>query len=84
MPLPIGKRPVNGTLMAGLDESTPAPTEIKLQHKSRGLEIGFADGKPYVWTATVESIMAKLSRCRQTLENIQPGCTLPRTRKAKK
>ncbi|MGB8594753.1 MAG: IS630 family transposase, partial [Candidatus Sulfotelmatobacter sp.] len=34
--------------------------------------------KPFVWTATVESIMEKLSRCRQTLEKIQPGCTLPR------
>ena len=40
--------------------------------------------KPFVWTATVESIIEKLSRCRQTLEKIQPGCTLPRTRKAKK
>lgn len=40
--------------------------------------------KPFVWTATVESIIAKLSRCRQTLEQIQPGCTLPRTRKKKK
>jgi transposase len=40
--------------------------------------------KPFVWTATVESIVEKLSRCRQTLEKIQPGCTLPRTRKAKK
>ena len=39
--------------------------------------------KPLVWTATVESIMEKLSRCRQTLEKIQPGCTLPRTRKKK-
>ena len=39
---------------------------------------------PFVWTATVESILAKLSRCRQTLESIQPGCTLPRKRKAKK
>lgn len=39
--------------------------------------------KPFVWTATVESIMEKLSRCRQTLEKIQPGCTLPRS-KAKK
>jgi len=29
--------------------------------------------KPFVWTATVESIVAKLSRCRQTLERIQPG-----------
>ena len=37
--------------------------------------------KPFVWTATVESIMEKLSRCRQTLEKIQPGCTLPPRRK---
>lgn len=41
------------------------------------------DPKPFVWTATVESIMEKLSRCRQTLEKIQPGCTLPRSRKKK-
>ena len=40
--------------------------------------------KPFVWTATVDSIIAKLSRCRQTMETIQPGCTLPRTRKTKK
>jgi transposase/transcriptional regulator with XRE-family HTH domain len=39
--------------------------------------------KPFVWTATVDSIVEKLSRCRQTLEKIQPGCTLTRTRKAK-
>ena len=39
--------------------------------------------KPFVWTATVDSIVEKLSRCRQTLEQIQPGCTLPRTRKRK-
>jgi hypothetical protein len=42
------------------------------------------DPKPFVWTATVDSIVEKLSRCRQTLEQIQPGCTLPRRRKAKK
>ena len=30
--------------------------------------------KPFVWTATVESIEEKLARCRQTLEQIQPGC----------
>jgi hypothetical protein len=42
------------------------------------------DPKPFVWTATVESILEKLSRCRQTLEKIQPGCTLPRSRKKKK
>ena len=42
------------------------------------------DPKPFVWTATVESITEKLSRCRRTLEKIQPGCTAPRTRKRKK
>ena len=39
--------------------------------------------KPFVWTATVESIQAKLARCRQTLEQIKPGCTAPPTRKKK-
>jgi transposase len=38
--------------------------------------------KPFVWTATVDSIVAKLEKCRQTLENIEPGCTLPRRKKA--
>jgi len=37
--------------------------------------------KPFVWTATVDSIVAKLARCRQTLEQIQPGCTVRKTRK---
>ncbi|MGB2667242.1 MAG: IS630 family transposase [Candidatus Acidiferrum sp.] len=45
------------------------------------LNVWNEDPKPFVWTATVESIQAKLSRCRQTLEQIQPGCTKPRTRK---
>src|SRR5215210_7517025 len=40
--------------------------------------------KPFLWTATVDSIVEKLSRCRQTLEQIQPGCTPPRSRKKKK
>jgi len=40
--------------------------------------------KPFVWTATLDSIVAKLSRCKQTLEQIQAGCTAPRTRKSKK
>ena len=39
--------------------------------------------RPFVWTATVESIVGKLARCRQTLEQIQPGCTTPKTRKRK-
>ncbi|MHB1857751.1 MAG: hypothetical protein ACYCPM_09995, partial [Acidobacteriaceae bacterium] len=37
--------------------------------------------RPFVWTATVDSIVAKLARCRQTLEQIQPGCTIPKNRK---
>ena len=41
------------------------------------------DPKPFVWTATVESITEKLSRCRRTLEKIEPGCTSPRSRKRK-
>ena len=45
------------------------------------LEAWNDDPKPFVWTATVESIVEKLSHCRQTLEQIQPGCTQPRTRK---
>jgi len=37
--------------------------------------------KPFLWTATVDSIVAKLSHCRQTLEQIQPGCTSPKAAK---
>lgn len=37
--------------------------------------------KPFVWTATVDSIVEKLNRCKQTLEKIKPGCTRPRMRK---
>jgi DUF971 family protein len=33
--------------MAGFEETTPAPTEIKLHQKSRLLEIAFADGKRF-------------------------------------
>jgi transposase len=39
--------------------------------------------KPFVWTATLESIVTKLARCRQTLEQIQLGCTARKTRKRK-
>lgn len=38
--------------------------------------------KPFVWTATVKSIVAKLNQCKQTLEMITPGCTRPRMRKS--
>jgi len=42
-----------------------------------------ANPNPFIWTATVESILEKLSRCKQTLEMIKPGCTRPRMRKNK-
>ncbi len=45
------------------------------------LEAWNEDPKPFLWTATVDSIQAKLARCRQTLEQITPGCTAPRTKK---
>jgi transposase len=47
------------------------------------LEAWNQNPKPFVWTATVDSIVEKLQRCRQTLETIKPGCTLPRSRKQK-
>jgi len=39
--------------------------------------------EPFVWTATADSIMAKLDRARKKLEEIKPGCTAPRSRKKK-
>jgi transposase len=42
-----------------------------------------AKPKPFVWTATVDSIVEKLHRCKQTLEKIKPGCTRPRMCKHK-
>jgi len=42
-----------------------------------------ADPQPFVWAATVDSIMEKLSRCKQTLERIKPDCTRPRMPKNK-
>lgn len=50
---------------------------------ARFLQVWNENPKPFVWTATIESIQAKLARCRQTLEQIKPGCTAPRTRKKK-
>ena len=47
------------------------------------LKVWNENPKPFLWTATIESIQAKLARCRQTLEQIKPGCTAPRTRKKK-
>ena len=37
--------------------------------------------QPFVWTAKVQDIMAKLQRARIKLETIEPGCTQPRRRR---
>ncbi|HNQ72471.1 MAG TPA: IS630 family transposase [Verrucomicrobiota bacterium] len=39
--------------------------------------------KPFVWTAKAEDILAKIERCRRRLEEIQPGCTRPRSPRSK-
>src|SRR5438128_7295732 len=48
------------------------------------LKVWNENPQPFVWTATVESIQEKLTRCRRTLEQIQPGCTSPKSRKRKR
>ena len=35
---------------------------------------------PFVWTASVEKILEKIARARRRLEEIQPGCSLPKSR----
>lgn len=38
-------------------------------------------GKPFVWKATAERLLAKYERCRSRLEEISPGCTGPRRKR---
>lgn len=45
------------------------------------MEAWNANPAPLAWTATVESILEKLARCRRPLEQVQPGCTKPKSRK---
>jgi transposase len=45
------------------------------------LEAWNAQPKPFVWTATVEEIIKRIQRARAKLEQIKPGCTLPRGQK---
>jgi len=40
--------------------------------------------RPFLWMAKVADIMKKLDRARRKLEELKPGCTQPRQRKAKK
>jgi len=37
--------------------------------------------KPFIWTATVDEIIKKIEKARAKLEEIKPGCTLPRGKK---
>ncbi len=37
-----------------------------------------AKPSPFVWTASVEKILEKFTRCQRRLEQIQPGCTKQR------
>ena len=69
-----GKRIRRG-MFVGLEDLQKAIEEFPAAWNS--------DPKPLVWTATVESILQKLSRCKQTLERIKPGCTRARMRKNK-
>lgn len=39
--------------------------------------------RPFVWTASAESILEKMKKCRKTLEEIKPGCTHPPKRRKK-
>lgn len=43
-----------------------------------------ANPTPFVWTATVESILEKLTRSRRRLDQVEPGCTEPKSRKTPK
>jgi transposase len=45
------------------------------------LEAWNARPKPFVWTATVAEIIKKIQRARAKLEQIKPGCTLPKGQK---
>jgi transposase len=47
----------------------------------RFLETWNQKPKPFIWTAKVEDIIKKIERARAKLEEIKPGCTLPRGKK---
>jgi hypothetical protein len=47
----------------------------------RFLDAWNAKPKPFVWAATVEEIIKKIERARAKLEQIKPGCSLPRRKK---
>lgn len=47
----------------------------------RFLDAWNTEPKPFVWTATVEEIIKKIERARAKLEQIKPGCSLPKAKK---
>jgi hypothetical protein len=60
--------------------------ELTNKRIRRGSFLGVADLVATIeeflaaWTATVDSIVARVARCRQTLEQVQPGRTLPKSK----
>jgi hypothetical protein len=43
-----------------------------------------ASPTPFVWTASVEGILEKLARCRRRLDQIELGCTKPKSAENRK
>lgn len=58
----------------------PSVTELK-QAINGYLESWNENPNPFVWTATVDSIWTKITKCRDVLEKAHPGCTQPKRRK---
>ena len=47
------------------------------------IEASNQEGKPFIWKATAEGLLAKYERCRKRLEQISPGCmSFKRSKKA--
>jgi transposase len=60
-------------------------TFISVPDLTRAIEAFLAtwnqNPRPFVWTAKVQDIMAKMERARTKLERIEPGCTQPREKR---
>jgi transposase len=55
--------------------------EDLIESIKRFLESWNQDPRPFVWSATVEKIMAKVKRARESLEEIKPGWATRKKRK---
>lgn len=58
-----------------------ASVEDLIESIERFLESWNENPRPFVWSATVEKIMAKVKRAREKLEEIEPGWALRKKRK---